>query len=74
MASKAGRSGKSKKQNRGSDPKPLTIYMLCAHAAGRCEFEVCGRTLFTDSITLDDFNNTNVAHIVASNCHKILII
>ena len=67
MASKAGRSGKSKKQNRGSDPKPLTIYMLCAHAAGRCEFEGCGRTLFTDSITLDDFNNTNVAHIVASS-------
>ena len=55
------------KQGRGPNPTPLTIHMLCAHAAGRCEFEGCGRLLFTDSITLDDFNNTNVAHIVASS-------
>lgn len=54
-------------KGRGSDPTPLTIHMLCAHSAGRCQFEGCNKVLFTDSITFEQFNNTNVAHIVASS-------
>lgn len=57
----------AKKSNRGPDPTPLTVHMLCAHAAGRCQFKGCNKYLFTDGITLDDFNNSNVAHIVASS-------
>lgn len=55
------------KKNRGNDPKALTIYMLCANSAGMCEFEGCSKNVFIDSITLKNFNNSNVAHIVASS-------
>ena len=60
-------SGTKKKNNRGLSPSPLTIHMLCAHAAGRCQFVGCNKILFTDAITWEDFNNTNIAHIVASS-------
>lgn len=52
---------------RGKNPSNLTVHMLCAVAAGRCEFEGCNRPLFQDAITLKTFNNTNVAHIIASS-------
>lgn len=55
------------KNNRGPEPSNLTIHMLCARAAGRCQFIGCNKYLFKDEITLNDFNNTNVAHIVASS-------
>lgn len=57
----------AKNSNRGPNPTPLTIHMLCAHAAGRCQFKGCNKYLFSDEITLEDFNNSNVAHIVASS-------
>lgn len=57
----------AKKSNRGPEPTPLTVHMLCARAAGRCQFKGCNKYLFTDEITLDDFNNSNVVHIVASS-------
>lgn len=57
--------GNSKK--RGKAPSPLTILMLCAAAAGRCEFDGCNEPLFKDPITLKEFNNSNVAHIIAAS-------
>ena len=57
----------AKTSNRGPDPTPLTVHMLCAHTAGRCQFKGCNKYLFTDELTLEDFNNSNVAHIVASS-------
>ncbi len=39
---------------------------LCARSGGRCQFRGCNKLLFRDGVTLKDFNNTNVAHIVAS--------
>ena len=53
--------------NRGPRPTVPTLLMLCARAGGRCEFEGCNRVLFRDKITLKEFNNTHVAHIVASS-------
>lgn len=56
----------SKTSNRGPSPSCLTKYMLIAKAGGRCQFSGCNKTLFIDSVTLAKFNNTNIAHIVAS--------
>ena len=56
-----------KKSNRGPDPSVPTLLMLCARAGGRCEFRGCNRVLFRDEVTLNEFNDTNVAHIVASS-------
>ena len=52
---------------RGPDPSVPTLLMLCGRAGGRCEFEGCNRVLFRDAITLNQFNDTNVAHIVSSS-------
>ena len=60
-------SSQRKKSNRGPSPNTSTLLMLCARSAGRCEFEGCNRVLFRDEITLNEFNDTNVAHIVASS-------
>ena len=57
----------AKKSNRGKDPDALTLMMLCARSAGRCQFRGCNKVLFRDGITLEEFNNSNVAHIVASS-------
>lgn len=57
----------SKSSNRGKNPSHLTVHMLCANAAGRCEFEGCNEYVFSDSITLSTFNKSNIAHIVASS-------
>lgn len=56
----------SKTSNRGPSPSCLTKYMLIAKAGGRCQFSGCNKVLFIDSVTLTKFNNTNIAHIVAS--------
>lgn len=54
----------TKKNNRGPAPSQFTKYLLCAKAAGRCQF--CNKYLFADSVTLEDNNDSNLAHIVAS--------
>lgn len=57
----------ARKSNRGPAPSPLTINMLYAHAAGRCQFEGCNKSVFLDDLTMREFNKSNVAHIVASS-------
>ena len=57
---------KEKTSNRGDNPSPLTKMILCARAAGRCQFEGCNKKLFIDGVTLKKVNNSNIAHIVAS--------
>lgn len=56
-----------RKSNRGPDPSELTLRMLCANAAGRCQFEGCNKPVFFDGLTLREFNKSNVAHIVSSS-------
>ena len=56
-----------KGKNRGNHPSPKTIYMLIARAGGRCQFESCNKNVFLDEFTLDDTNESNIAHIVASS-------
>lgn len=58
---------KKRGSNRGPEPSVPTLLMLCARAGGRCEFEGCNRVLFRDDITQHEFNDTNVAHIVAAS-------
>ena len=41
--------------------------MLCGRAGGMCEFEGCNKRLFYDNVTLAEFNNSFVAHIIASS-------
>lgn len=53
------------KDNRGPAPSALTKYQLCSRAAGRCQF--CNKELFVDPFTLEDNNNSNLAHIIASS-------
>lgn len=52
---------------RHKNPSANTIRMLCSKAAGMCEFEGCNKRLFYDGVTLSEFNNSYVAHIVASS-------
>lgn len=52
---------------RGKSPTENTVRMLCSKAAGMCEFEGCNKRLFFDGVTLSEFNNAYVAHIVASS-------
>ena len=56
-----------KESGRGKNPSPLTLRMLCANAAGRCQFEGCNKPVFIDGLTLKKFNMSNVAHIVSSD-------
>ncbi len=58
---------KTSKNKRGKNPSALTVHMLCANSAGRCEFEGCNEYIFQDTVTLKKFNKSNVAHIVASS-------
>lgn len=55
------------KKGRGPKPTNITVMKLVANAGGRCQFSGCNKQLFIDSITMEDLNNTNVAHIVASS-------
>ena len=57
----------AKKAGRGPSPTPLTLNMLFAKAAGRCQFEGCNKSVLFDEITQRDYNKSNVAHIVASS-------
>lgn len=52
---------------RGKTPSENTVRILCGKAAGMCEFEGCNKRLFYDNVTLSQFNNAYVAHIVASS-------
>ncbi len=52
---------------RNKAPSDNTIRILCSKAAGMCEFEGCNKRLFYDNVTLSQFNNAYVAHIVASS-------
>lgn len=52
---------------RNKAPSENTVRMLCSKAAGMCEFEGCNKRLFFDNVTLSNFNNAYVAHIVASS-------
>lgn len=53
--------------HRGKKPTDGTIRMLIGHAGGICQFEGCGKRMFFDNISLTKFNNSYVAHIVASS-------
>ena len=57
----------AKKKGRGSAPSALTLNMLFANAAGRCQFEGCNKSVLFDELTLKTYNKSNVAHIVASS-------
>lgn len=54
---------------RNKEPSDNTIRILCGKAAGMCEFEGCNKRLFYDGVTLSQFNNAYVAHIVASSAN-----
>lgn len=51
--------------NRGKSPSELVKMKLCAVTGGRCQF--CNKFLFTDSVTLEEINDSNIAHIIASS-------
>lgn len=57
----------AKKKGRGPAPSALTLNMLFANAAGRCQFEGCNKSVLFDELTLKTYNKSNVAHIVASS-------
>lgn len=57
----------AKNKNRGPVPSHKTISILIARAGGRCQFENCNKNVFLDEVTLDDTNDSNVAHIIASS-------
>lgn len=54
-------------KGRGKKPSPATIMRLIAASGGHCQFEGCPCNLFKDDLTWAEFNNSNVAHIVASS-------
>ena len=56
-----------KKSNRGKGPSLTTKMILFGKSGGRCQFEGCNKYLLRDDITSEEFNDANVAHIVASS-------
>ena len=54
-------------ENRGKNPTEKTKMMLCAAAAGRCEFEGCNKFLFEEELTLIPLNISQIAHNIASS-------
>ena len=54
-------------KNRGKKPSQATIMKLIAASGGHCQFEGCPCNLFQDEITGAEFNNSNIAHIVAAS-------
>ena len=52
---------------RGKNPSEHTIRMLCANAAGNCEFPGCTRRLFFDNVSAKQFNDAYIGHIIASS-------
>lgn len=55
------------KSNRANDPNKRTVYKLIARAGGRCQFDGCNKYLFRDDLTKEEFNMSNVAHIIPSS-------
>lgn len=55
------------KTGRGPSPSTLTLHMLYAKAAGRCQLEGCNKPVLFDELTQREYNKSNVAHIVASS-------
>lgn len=53
--------------SRGKNPSFNTIRILCGRSAGMCQFEGCPKRLFYDVVSNKSFNNSYVAHIIASN-------
>lgn len=53
--------------HRGPAPKENTIRILCAKAAGMCEFPGCQERLFFDKQTASTFNHAYICHIVGSS-------
>lgn len=56
-------SSKKAKRNYSNE----TVVKLWVRSSGRCEFNGCNEYLLTDSLSLDDSNFSNIAHIVALN-------
>ena len=52
---------------RGKSPSKITLMKLWAISGGRCQFAGCNRRLYKDDLTWDEFNNSNIAHIVAAS-------
>ena len=57
----------NKTSNRGKRTSEKTKMLLIARAGGRCQFKGCNRDLFIDEFTLEKFNFSNMAHIIASS-------
>ena len=55
------------KKNRGNSPTELTKMKLIAASGGRCQFKGCNEKLFIESLTNEELNHSNIAHIVASS-------
>lgn len=54
-------------ENRGKSPNEKTRLMLCAAAAGRCEFEGCNKFLYEEELTQLPLNLSQIAHNIASS-------
>lgn len=55
-----------KKTSTRKKPDDLTIIKLWVCAGGRCEFKGCNEYLLADSLTLEEANFSNVAHIIGA--------
>lgn len=53
--------------HRGPAPNEKTIRMLCAKAAGMCEFPGCQERLFFDAQSAKNFNHSYICHIIGSS-------
>lgn len=53
--------------SRGKSPSEFTIRRLIANCAGNCEYPGCKERLFWDNVSNKEFNNSYIAHIIASN-------
>ena len=52
---------------RGKRPSRETVMKLILASGGRCQFEGCNKRLYCDDLTWEEFNGSNVAHIIASS-------
>ena len=53
--------------SRGKRPNRETVMKLWLAAGGRCQFEGCNKRLYCDDLTWEEFNGSNIAHIIASS-------
>lgn len=61
-----GKQTKNYDSNRKTIPQKV-VNLLWVKAAGRCEFAGCNKCLYTDDLTKNIFNRSNIAHIVADS-------